>query len=62
VPVGSDNEDSTKLVGKMGFIQEGCIKDARPEGDLAFWTMRRNDCKYIGDRYGKRLTITTGST
>jgi len=62
LPVRSDNEDSTRMVKKMGFFQEGCIKDARPEGDLVFWTMQRNDCKYLGDRYGKRLTIATPST
>ena len=62
VPVGSDNEDSTRMVRKMGFTQEGCILDARPEGDLVFWTMQRNDCKYLGDPYGKRLTIATPST
>jgi RimJ/RimL family protein N-acetyltransferase len=57
VPVGSDNEDSTRLVIKMGFSKEGRIKDARPEGDLVFWTMRRNDCKYLGDRYALRIKV-----
>jgi RimJ/RimL family protein N-acetyltransferase len=59
VPVGSDNEASTRMVSKMGFFQEGCIKDARPEGDIVFWTMQRNDCKYLKDRYGKKVTSTT---
>jgi RimJ/RimL family protein N-acetyltransferase len=62
VPVGSDNEDSTRMVSKMGFFNESCIKNARPEGDIVFWTMQRNDCKYLKDRYGQRLSITTPST
>jgi len=59
VPVGSDNEESIKLVRKMGFAEEGRIKDARPEGDLVLYTMTRDACRFLGERYGQRLTLAT---
>ena len=59
VPVGSDNEESVRLVEKMGFSQEARIKEARPEGDLILYSLTREACRYLGERYGKRLTIGT---
>lgn len=62
VPVGSDNEESIRLVEKMGFTEEGRIKDARPEGDLILFTLSRNACRFIGEKHGQRLTIATSGT
>ena len=62
VPVGSDNEESIRLVEKMGFAEEGRIKDARPEGDLILFTLSRNACRFIGEKHGQRLTIATSGT
>lgn len=62
VPVGSDNEESVRLVEKMGFTEEGRIKDARPEGDLILFTLSRNACRFIGEKHGQRLTSTASST
>jgi RimJ/RimL family protein N-acetyltransferase len=56
VPVGSENDESLRLVKKMGFVEEGRIKDGRPDGDIVFLTLARDSCRYTGDRYGKRLT------
>lgn len=57
VPVGSDNEESIRLVKKMGFAEEARIKDARPEGDLILYTLTREACRFLGERYGKRQSI-----
>ena len=62
VPVGSDNEESIRLVEKMGFTEEGRIKDARPEGDLILFTLSRDACRFIGEKHGQRLTIATSGT
>jgi len=62
VPVGSENEESLRLVKKMGFAEEARIKDGRPDGDIVFLTLAHKNCRYIGERYGKRLTFATTST
>ena len=54
-PVGSDNEQSIKVVKKMGFTEEGRIKEGRPHGDIVFYTLRRNDCRFLNTRYSKRI-------
>ena len=54
-PVGSDNEQSIKVVKKMGFTEEGRIKEGRPHGDIVFYTLRRDDCRFLNKRYSKRI-------
>lgn len=53
VPVWSDNEKSLRMVTRMGFTEEGRIKDAQPNGDIILLTMAKTDCRFLGDRYGK---------
>ena len=55
VPVGSDNEQSAKVVTNMGFTEEGRIKEGRPDGDIVFYTLRRDDCRFLNKRYSKRI-------
>lgn len=62
VPVGADNEGSKRLVEKMGFAEEARIKDACVEGDLIFYTLLRDKCKFLGERYGKKFTLPTDAT
>lgn len=54
-PVGSDNEKSGKVVKNMGFTEEGRIKEGIPHGDIVFYTLRRDDCRFLGQRYCKRI-------
>jgi RimJ/RimL family protein N-acetyltransferase len=54
-PVGSDNEQSIKVVKKMGFTEEGRIKEGRPHGDIVFYTLHRDNCRFLGQRYSKRI-------
>ena len=58
-PVAESNEESRRLVEKMGFREESRISDSHPDGDLLFFTMTRDSCRYIGEKYGKRLLSTS---
>jgi len=62
VPVGSDNEKSMKMVKNMGFAEEGRIKDGRPEGDIVFLTLHKDDCRFLGEKHGKKFTVRTSRT
>ena len=53
VPVDSTNSKSVNLVKKMGFIEEARIKDGMADGDMILYTLAKNDCKYLGERYEK---------
>ena len=57
-PIGEANAESIRFVTKMGFRQEGRIPDAHPDGALLLYTLSREQCKYIGERYGKKCRIT----
>ena len=54
VPVSSSNEKSLRLVGKMGFVEEARIKDARPDGNMVFLVMDRENCRFLEPRYEQR--------
>jgi hypothetical protein len=53
-PIPSDNFASITLARKMGFRQEGRIKDAAPNGDIRIFTLARLHCRFLEDRYGKK--------
>ena len=56
-PVAEGNEESIRFVRKLGFQEECRILDAHPDGSLLIFTMTRQECRFIGERYGKRLSI-----
>jgi hypothetical protein len=49
------------LVEKMGFTEEARIKNGMADGDLILYTLAKENCKYLGERYGKKNTSTTTS-
>jgi len=55
-PVSSANAKSIRMVEKMGFTEEGRIKDASPDGDIILYTLKKTDCRFLGNRYGKKYT------
>jgi RimJ/RimL family protein N-acetyltransferase len=61
VPVSSANITSIKFVEKMGFQEEARIKDAMADGDMVIFTMPKERCKYLENRYGKKCTNATGN-
>lgn len=55
-PVVETNEASINLVQKLGFSEAARLKESHPDGDLIFYTLNRENCKYTGARYrGKRF-------
>lgn len=54
-PIAESNEKSIKFVQKLGFRKEAQLLDAHPDGSLFLFTMSREQCKYIGVKYGKKL-------
>lgn len=50
-PVYSDNAKSIRMVMKMGFFQEGRIRDAQPNGHILIFTMTKEQCPYLEARY-----------
>lgn len=54
VPVVSDNEASIKFVKNLGFEEKAQLLDVFPSGDLLFFVMTKDKCRFIGERYGKR--------
>jgi hypothetical protein len=59
--VSSKNFKSIRLVTHMGFKEEANIKDAHPLGDIVIFTMTKEDCKFLGEKYVKRLTVRTST-
>lgn len=60
-PIRGDNRSAIKLVQNMGFSEEARIKDATPTGDLVFYTMTRDQCRFLGERYGKKHNTTASA-
>ncbi len=54
VPVLSDNKVSTKFVKNLGFEEKARLSEVSPDGDMVFFVMSKDKCKFIGERYGKR--------
>jgi len=61
-PVGSKNVKALKVVSKMGFTEEARIKNADTDGDIVFLTMTRDACRFLGHRYGQKITEATSGT
>lgn len=55
--VAEGNEESVNLVEKMGFRKEAQLLDAHPDGSLLIYTLNRENCRFIGDRYVKKLKL-----
>jgi len=62
VPIWSTNTRSSRMVEKMGFTEEARIKDGCPGGDIVIYTLKKTDCRFLGDRYGKRYTTGADTT
>lgn len=61
VPCGSDNAKIIKLVTNMGFREEARIKDGEPNGDIVLYTLKRSECRFLGENFGKKYTSNARS-
>lgn len=53
-PIPQSNGESIRLCKKMGFTHEATLSEAHPDGDIYLFTLKREDCRFTGERYGKR--------
>ena len=56
-PIAESNTECMNLVRNMGFELEAELSEAHPDGSLFLFTMRKENCRFIGDKYGKRFTF-----
>ena len=61
VPVSSANLTSIRFVEKMGFQEEARINNAMPDGDMVIFTMPKERCKYLENRYGKKCSSSAAN-
>ena len=52
-PVKSSNQKAIELDKKFGFKEEARLLDAFPDADLIFFVMNKEECRFLGERYGK---------
>lgn len=56
LPVQSTNAQSIKFVLNLGFQEEAKIRDAAPGGDILLFTLAKQNCRFLGEKYGKAVT------
>ena len=52
-PVKSNNHQSIEFVKKLAFKEEARLLGVFPDADLLFFTMSKDDCRFLGEKYGK---------
>ena len=57
-PVAESNENSIRFVKKLGFREIARLPEAHPDGSLLLFTMTAEQCRFIGERFGKKLAST----
>lgn len=61
-PVDEDNVKCRRMVESMGFEKEAVIKNACLGGDILLYTQERVKCRYLGKRYGQKITATSSDS
>ena len=59
VPVCSTNSRSIALVERMGFTMDARLSRATPAGDLLLFAMFKDECRFLGGRYGKEFSTAS---
>lgn len=54
-PIPESNEKSKRFVEKLGFRLEHRSLDAHPDGAILLYSMRRDQCVFIGEGNGKSI-------
>lgn len=54
-PIVSSNEKCIRFVENLGFRNEAQLLDAHPGGSLLFYTMEKEQCRFIEEMYGRQL-------
>ena len=56
-PVAPSNDESIKFVKNLGFRELARLPGCHPDGSLLLFVMQREECRFIGERYGSRLAV-----
>ena len=56
-PVASTNRKAIRLVKKMGFLLEGVIYEAVPDGELLLFSLIEKDCRFLKGKYCEHVTM-----
>lgn len=51
LPISSANIKSSKFAKHLGFEEEARISDADPNGDIIIYTLKKGDCRFLGNKY-----------
>ncbi len=62
LPVASQNLRSGKFVRKLGFREEARIRDASPEGDIILYTLKKQDCRFLGEKFRGKIRYVSKSS
>lgn len=57
VPVAETNERSKKFVENLGFRLEHRLLDAHPDGSILLYSMTPDQCRFIGEKYGQKISL-----
>ena len=57
-PVSSGNARMLGLAPKMGFREEGRLRQAAMDGDIILFSMTPEQCRFLGERYGEKHRAT----
>ena len=50
-PVASTNTRCRHFIEHLGFTPEAVISDAHPDGDIIVYSMKADDCRFLGERW-----------
>ena len=60
-PISSRNERMRRMAEKIGFVVEGTLRDCELGGDIVLMTVNRANCRFMGERYGKKRPATASA-
>lgn len=60
-PVPESNKSSIRFVEKLGFRLEHRLLDAHPDGALLLYGMTPQQCRFLGEQYGQKITVAAAS-
>ena len=60
-PVAESNEKSKAFVENLGFRFEHRLLDAHPDGSILLYSMKRDQCRFIGEKYGQEIRLAAVS-
>ena len=58
--IAADNHKSIRFCEHLGFVREGCIRQAAPSGqDLLLYGLLKSECRYLGSEFHGETVSTS---